>query len=104
LPLFVVVVASALKLVERPHAHRRESGAIRIISIAQSQTLYPQAVRGFLRGCFQSSELATQPFPNSTCKAGEDNRRKELTANRCPLQLVKPHAADSYNPNGETDE
>jgi hypothetical protein len=35
---------------------------------------------------------------------GEENRRKGLLANRCPLQLVEPGAADSSNRKGVINE
>jgi hypothetical protein len=49
-------------------------------------------------------ENGKPPFPNRSSFTGEDNRRKELPANHCPLQLAEPGAADSLNRKGENDE
>jgi hypothetical protein len=53
---------------------------------------------------FLCLSFSMQPFPNRASNTGEDHRRKELTANHCPLQLAGPVAADSSNRKGDTDE
>jgi hypothetical protein len=49
-------------------------------------------------------ELPNTALSQSSKQYREENRRNELTANRCPLQLAEPGAVDSSNPKGETDE
>jgi hypothetical protein len=63
-----------------------------------------QALRVSLRGSFLPLSFPMQPFPNRASNTGEDNRRKEQPAIRCPLQQAGPGAADSSNRKGENNE
>jgi hypothetical protein len=58
----------------------------------------------FCADVFNLLSLQYSPSPIEQTFPGEDNRRKEQQANRCPLQQAEPGAADSSNRKGETDE